>query len=328
MLQDEAGKEDWTYAFQVREQFVSVKHGDTGEIHWGQPTENGLQAGVRLSPPLLSYELGQKIDVQVFYRNVLNKPISATVPNFCGYEVEVLDASDRKRAWLGYRPAEVFDSEEQIVGGAVSTQIGNEPISSHGRSFAFAPSSLANDQRDEFRSKTGASMLIFVEPGKSYGLRFSVGSFSEGIVGNIKTGEVEIAVEGFRKSAAAVAGATAERMNTTQTENQLNTSSKSSPEYPPVKIVVHDEEGKPLEGVKVSLNQLAKDPGGQVLEINETSNASGLAVNRNLPYGHYELTATTADGWYLTGYRSRLNVEFEKGVDAILVAPTPVKRLS
>jgi uncharacterized protein (TIGR03067 family) len=101
--------------------------------------------------------------------------------------------------------------------------------------------------------------------------------------------------------------------------------SKSSPELPPVKIVVHDEEGKPLEGVKVSLFQLAKDQGGQVLEINETSNASGLAVNRNLPYGHYELSATTPDGWYLTGYRSRLNVEFEKGVDVILVAPTPGK---
>ncbi len=107
-------------------------------------------------------------------------------------------------------------------------------------------------------------------------------------------------------------------------QNHVPTS-KPSPEYPSVKIVVRDEEGKPLEGVKVSLRQLAKDPGGQVLEINETSNANGLAVNRNLPYGHYELSATTADGWYLTGLRSRLNVEFEKGVDAILVAPTPGK---
>jgi uncharacterized protein (TIGR03067 family) len=99
--------------------------------------------------------------------------------------------------------------------------------------------------------------------------------------------------------------------------------SKSSPEFPPVKIVVHDEEGKPLEGVKVSLIQLAKDQGGQVLEINETSNASGLAVNRNLPYGHYELSATTADGWFLSGHGSKLNVEFEKGLSLKLVAPTP-----
>lgn len=99
---------------------------------------------------------------------------------------------------------------------------------------------------------------------------------------------------------------------------------KSSPEYPPVRIVVRDEEGKPLEGVKVSLIQLAKDPGGQVLEINETSNASGLTVNRSLPYGHYDLSARTSDGWVLH-HGSRLNVEFEKGLDVVLVAPTANK---
>ncbi len=101
-------------------------------------------------------------------------------------------------------------------------------------------------------------------------------------------------------------------------------SSKSTPEFPPVKIVVHDEEGKPREGVKVNLIQLAKDQGGQVLEINETSNANGLAVNRNLPYGHYTLSAKTSDGWYLQ-HGSRLNVEFEKGLDVVLVAPTASK---
>ncbi|MCC6510827.1 MAG: hypothetical protein IT423_17110, partial [Pirellulaceae bacterium] len=113
------------------------------------------------------------------------------------------------------------------------------------------------------------------------------------------------------------------RTNAKSQDNELNTSSKSSPEFPPVKIVVPDEEGKPLGGVKVSLRQLAKDQGGQVLEINETSNASGLAVNRNLPYGHYELSAKTSDGWYLPGYGSRLNVEFEKGLSLKLVVPAP-----
>ncbi len=54
--------------------------------------------------------------------------------------------------------------------------------------------------------------------------------------------------------------------------------------FPPVKIVVHDEEGKPLEGVKISLYRVAKDQGSPVLEINEISTANGLAVNRLLPY--------------------------------------------
>ncbi len=48
-----------------------------------------------------------------------------------------------------------------------------------------------------------------------------------------------------------------------------------------------------------------------------------MAVNRNLPYGHYELSATTADGWFLSGHGSKLNVEFEKGLSLKLVAPTP-----
>ncbi len=88
--------------------------------------------------------------------------------------------------------------------------------------------------------------------------------------------------------------------------------------------MVHDEEGKPCEGVKISLYQVAKDQGGPVLEINEISTANGLAVNRSLPYGHYALSARTSDGWVLH-HGSRLNVEFEKGLDVVLVAPTANK---
>jgi len=186
MLQDEVGKEGWTYSFEIREQFVSVKHGDAGEIHWGQPAENGLQAGVRLSPPLPSYEIGQKIDVEVFYRNILTNPISATVPNFCGYEIAVHDSYGVKM--------EVFDLQKLIPGGWRSEQIGVESTSSHGRSLAFAPSSLAMDLREKYRFKTGASILIFVEPGKSYRLHFSVGNYAAGAEGSVNTGEIEVAV--------------------------------------------------------------------------------------------------------------------------------------
>ncbi len=188
MFQDEPGKEGWTYAFEIREQFVSVKYGDAGKIHWGLPAENGLQAGVRLSPPRLSYQLGQKIDVQVLYRNILTKPISTTVPNFCGYEVAVHDISGAKM--------EVFDLQEPIiVGGARSAGVGDEPVSSIGRSFAFAPSSLEKDKRQEYRSRTGASLLILVEPGKSYRLQFTVGNVVNDAEGTINSGEIEVAVE-------------------------------------------------------------------------------------------------------------------------------------
>lgn len=186
--QEEAGREGWTYAFILREQFISVKHGDAAEIHWGKPAENGVQAGVRLSPPLKSYEVGQKIAVEVFYRNILTKQISATVPNFCSYKLVVLDENGTKM--------EVLDSQELIVGGARLEQlIGDEPTSSRGSSLAFAPASLAKDQREAYRSKTGASVLILVDPGKSYRLQFSVRNCADGADGEMETGELEISVE-------------------------------------------------------------------------------------------------------------------------------------
>jgi serine/threonine protein kinase len=189
LFQDEAGKEGWTYAFTIREQFVSVKHGNAGEIHWGKPAENGLQAGVRLTPSLLSYELGQTINVDLCYRNILTKPISASVPNFSGYEIKTLDANDTLM--------DVLDFEEPlIVGGARAEQIGHEPTTSHCRSFAFAPTSLPIDKREEYRAQTGASILIFVEqPGKPYRLQFSAHNIADEDAGNMSAGEVEVTIE-------------------------------------------------------------------------------------------------------------------------------------
>ncbi len=73
---------------------------------------------------------------------------------------------------------------------------------------------------------------------------------------------------------------------------------EASPEFPPVRILVHDEEGKPLENVQVSLLQAASKAGGKIVENSEKSDARGVAVNRNLPFGHYEISVRTTDGWY------------------------------
>jgi hypothetical protein len=125
--------------------------------------------------------------VQVLYRNIFNKPISVPVPNFCGYEVTVLDASGAKM--------EVFDLQEPlVVGGAVYAAIGDEPISSRGRSLAFAPVSLAENEREEYRTKTGASLLILVEPSKTYRLQFSVSNLADRKEGAINSGEIEVAI--------------------------------------------------------------------------------------------------------------------------------------
>ncbi len=109
LVQDEAGKEGWTYAFILREQFVSVTHGDAGKIHWGTPDANGLQVGVRLSPPVTHFLMGQKIDVELLLRNVLTNSIEATIPTFPSYALDVFDENGVRRRVLDSRESSEGD---------------------------------------------------------------------------------------------------------------------------------------------------------------------------------------------------------------------------
>lgn len=188
MLQDEAGKEGWTYAFTIREQFVSVKHGDAGSIHWGTPAENGLQAGVRLSPPLLSYQFGQKIGVEILYRNVLSKPMPVTLPNFLNYRDYEVEIHDKDGANL-----DVFDCRErEIIGGWRVERIGDEPISLRGRPIQLKPAALLGTTK--LFSEAGGQ-VIFPDPGTSYRLQVTVINYASDTKATLKTGEVEFGVE-------------------------------------------------------------------------------------------------------------------------------------
>ncbi len=122
-----------------RKQFVSVKHGDAGSIHWGKPAENGLQVGVRLSPALKSYQFGQKISVELLLRNILTKSLPATVPNFPSYEVAALD---RQGAEFVTTVPEI-----KIIGGAREESISDQPLSLRGLPFVFLPATMSTEER-------------------------------------------------------------------------------------------------------------------------------------------------------------------------------------
>ncbi len=93
--------------------------GGAGSVHWGKPAENGLQAGVRISPPLKSYPLGQKISVELLFRNILTKPMQVTVPNFPSYEMEAYGTDGAK--------FESFVPPLEMIGGARVETIGDNP---------------------------------------------------------------------------------------------------------------------------------------------------------------------------------------------------------
>lgn len=189
LVQDEAGREGWTYAFILREQFLSVTHGDAGKIHWGPPGTNGLQAGVRLSPPVTHFVMGQRIDVELFYRNVLTKSIEATIPPFPDYAFEVFDENGERRRVLERR------EHVETPAGARVEMIFEQPLSRKVTPIVLAPSNLGPDEEARILADCKGANLAFVKPGMSYRLKFTVNNVaSDADKSLLSTSEIRLAV--------------------------------------------------------------------------------------------------------------------------------------
>jgi serine/threonine protein kinase len=174
-----------TYAFKIREQFVSVKHADAGEIHWGTPSAGGMQVGTRLRPPLKNYSIGQKVVVEFVYRNVLTKPLDASIPNIPHYEIEVRDAR-------GTEVQTRNPSLEVVAGYQVERMIDGEQVTRTAQQLLFVPKSIESDTAPS--EPAGIQTLIFVEDGESYRIRFAVPDPSSDRTERLTTGEIEITI--------------------------------------------------------------------------------------------------------------------------------------
>ena len=60
IVMQRTAKPGWTFAFDIRERFVSSRLIDDGTISWGTPAENGLKAGVQFIPHSGQYARGRK----------------------------------------------------------------------------------------------------------------------------------------------------------------------------------------------------------------------------------------------------------------------------
>ena len=73
-------KPGWTYAFDLRERFISSCLIDDGTIRWGPAAANGLQAGVKFTPSREELAAGHKMAVQFFIRNTTDKSLELSFP--------------------------------------------------------------------------------------------------------------------------------------------------------------------------------------------------------------------------------------------------------
>ncbi|MFO1064982.1 MAG: protein kinase [Pirellulales bacterium] len=197
-LPKNAGEESGaSYAFILREQFISVKHADAGEIHWGTPAVDGLQAGVRLSPPLKKYSTGQKVEVEIYYRNVLTKPLEASIPNFLHYDVDVRDAH-------GNKVKSQCIAEKIVAGARLERLVDGEQISRKSRALQFV--SASKQAEPPATAQSDDATLVFVEAGETYRIRFAVPNCTSDSSDELTTGEIELGIrskaEGSFKPAA------------------------------------------------------------------------------------------------------------------------------
>jgi serine/threonine protein kinase/6-phosphogluconolactonase (cycloisomerase 2 family) len=121
IVMPQAAKPEWTYGFEIRKQFVSVDSIGDPVVHWGKPNDDGLQAGFRLFPSQRTYQVGQTIKTEFFYRSVSGKRIPAQLPNLFAHQE--LTAEDATGNLL-----EVVEVKNKLPGGAIATQVGQQPI--------------------------------------------------------------------------------------------------------------------------------------------------------------------------------------------------------
>lgn len=139
---DNAGS---TQAFTLRERFQKVNSFSDETIHWGKPSDEGLQAGFRFMPAQIRYLPGQVVDIEFFYRRIHGKSLTATIPNafyFNKIAIDVLRNDGKQRLT-------VEDDREKLIAGWRTEGIGEQPTLFKNRKIRFvdSPEKLATAQR-------------------------------------------------------------------------------------------------------------------------------------------------------------------------------------
>ncbi|WP_442510399.1 protein kinase domain-containing protein [Novipirellula sp. SH528] len=160
ILVPQVAKPGSTYAFTIRQHYLDRDLQNVAAIHWGKPAENGLQAGFRLIPSQQTYEIGQIVDVEFFYRSTTGAGVPATLDNAFTYRRAEL----RGDVQFG----KVVDVQQKTIpGGAVKTVIGDKPTVRKGQRIQFCA-----DADPEVEDGVGTKLIV--EPGKGYRLVFVV----------------------------------------------------------------------------------------------------------------------------------------------------------
>ncbi len=135
-LEVQSDQDGSSQAFTIRERFQKVNSFSDETIHWGKPSDEGLQAGFRFKPAQTRYLPGQVVDVEFFYRTIHGKGLTTRIPNvfhFNKIEIDVLGRDGKQRL-------SVEHDREKIIGGWREEGIGEQPTLFKHRKIRFVDS--------------------------------------------------------------------------------------------------------------------------------------------------------------------------------------------
>ena len=244
-----------SFAFPLRERFISFTEVKESDIHWGPPATNGLQAGVRLSPPSSSLTFRQPVLLEFVFRHS-GKELMGRNPNIYSYDaIKVFDSAGNPIRVVHHR------------GNSATVKVGRATKWWHGGELNIRPASdnadFERESNMEVQTFSSPKAIIYAEPGQSCRMRFVVSDPTDVAVEKMKTGEVAFKVT--------------ETSSAHQYEHARNSIDESvapapKPEsYPPSPYprsnppmvcklcVVDDETGERLQGYSVAAGAVRND---------------------------------------------------------------------
>ncbi len=182
IVMQRTAKPGWTYAFEIRRQYVSCSPIQDESTAWGPAAANGLQAAVQFSPAGKQYKMGQRIAVRFLLRNTSDKSCDMSVPNLMTHayysEIHVTD-SDGKDIPLRK------DTDPSVPVGWRKVQLPPKGM----LSIDGLPISIGEVSHDQ-----DVETAICATPGQSCRVSFTLPNFAEPHGEPLKTGELKFVV--------------------------------------------------------------------------------------------------------------------------------------
>lgn len=191
-----AGQNAGTFSFSIRHQFVGVNLALASKIHWGKPSDNGIQAGFRLTPAQPTYRLGQVVDVEFFYRSIYD-PQTVSLPNAFTYRSATLrtnsDPAVRDESWTQVDDGTVIDQQEHLIAGGIETRVNETPMMRRGQRLKFVASPDDGEQLE-------VGTKLVVSPDANFRLSFNVANpAGDRDAPTLTTGELQFIVSDDNK---------------------------------------------------------------------------------------------------------------------------------